>query len=74
MGDRVTKYFIVNLSFMIHAIPCRYRLIRYCILIHRKQFCNKGNSRYEKKEYLVKTLYLSGEISYVGRVVKCFIV
>ena len=41
MGDRVAKCFTVNLSFMIHAIPCRYILIRYCILIHRKHFCKK---------------------------------
>ena len=41
------------------------------------QFCNNCPQLlqiWKKNEYLIKTLYLSGEISYVGRVVKCFTV
>ena len=38
---RVTKYFTVNLFFMIQTILYRYILIRYCTLTHKKHFCKK---------------------------------
>ena len=41
MGGRVAKCLTVNLFFMIQTILCRYILIRYCRLTHKKCFCKK---------------------------------
>ena len=48
MGGRVTKCFTVNLFFKMQTIPYRKVHLRYCILTHKKRFCEKGSPRCEK--------------------------
>ena len=73
-GGRVTKSFTVNFLFMIETIPCRYILIKYCIITHKKRFCDKANISYEKRSPTSKLDFWQLRFWHGGRVTKSFTV
>ena len=73
-GGRVTKSFTVNFLFMIEKIPCRYILIKCCVLTHKKRFCDKANINYEKMSPTSKLDFWQLRFWHGGRVAKSFTV
>ena len=73
-GGRVTKSFTVNFLFMIETIPCRYILIKYCIITHKKRFCDKANISYEKRSPTSKLDFWLLRFWHGGSITKSFTV